>query len=259
VLDSGSNEKCFAILSKASTLLTRMVDKNVCYCRCDWIQPQCLVRLIFACFQERTFTMALELITDGATTTSTTGDVATSTTGATTDYKLGTTNTTTIGAVYGFCTFMLGVYTGFVNAVTGVSINMNLGVSISLFYGYRCVVQGGACTTVSAIQETNVQNGLTKLIADLRENITSRNQIIETSTNAISTLYEAGTVRTIDYDTENTTGDTSTEEWSISKNITSGSYSLNCEESASISVDGSAMMVTPSGVMITGTLLELGD
>jgi hypothetical protein len=28
VLDSGSNEKCFDFLSKASTLLTRMVDKK---------------------------------------------------------------------------------------------------------------------------------------------------------------------------------------------------------------------------------------
>ena len=50
VLVSGSNEKCVALLSKASTLLTRMVGKNVCYCRCDWIKPQCLVQLIFACF-----------------------------------------------------------------------------------------------------------------------------------------------------------------------------------------------------------------
>ena len=28
MLDSGSNEKCFDFLSKASTLLTRMVDKK---------------------------------------------------------------------------------------------------------------------------------------------------------------------------------------------------------------------------------------
>ena len=201
--------------------------------------------------------MALELTTDGATEISTTGDVDTSTTGATTDYKLGTTNTTTIGAVYGFCTFMLGVYTGFVNAVTGVSIDMKLGASISLFYGYRCVVQGGACTTVSKISETNVQNGLTKLIAELNENITSRNQIIETSTNAISTLYEAGTVRTIDYDTENTTGETSTEEWAISKSITSASYALDCKEGVDIGVNNAGLRVDTGGTYINGKIIEL--
>ena len=192
--------------------------------------------------------MALELTTDGDAQTFTAGDAG---------YKYGNTNTSTVGAVYGFCTFMLGVYAGFVNVVTGVAIDMKLGASISLFYGYRCVVQGGACTTVSAIQETNVQNGLTKLIADLRENITSRNQIIETSTNAISTLNEAGTVRTIDYDTENTTGDTSTEDWTISKSITSGSYALDCKEGVDIGVNNAGLRVDTGGTYINGKIIEL--
>ena len=203
--------------------------------------------------------MALELNTDGNATTSTTGDVDTSTTGATTDYKLGTTNTTTIGAVYGFCTFMLGVYTGFVNAVTGVSIDMKLGASISLFYGYRCVVQGGACTTVSAIQETNVKNGLTKLIADLRENITSRNQIIETSTNVISTLTESGITRTTDYNEEETVGETSTEEWALSKTIVSPcTILLGADISIEVQSGASNLLVNPQGLFAIGPIIDLG-
>ena len=195
--------------------------------------------------------MALELNTDGNTQTSTTGE--------TTDYKLGDTNTSTVGFVYGFTTFMFGLYFTFIRVVTGLTIDIQTPISISIFGGFRMVVQGGACFTVSKISETNVQNGLTKLIAELNENITSRNQIIETSTNSISTLNEAGTVRTIDYDTENTTGDTSTEEWAIGKSITSASYSLNCEELASIVVAEQGMVVTPIGVCITGPLIEIGE
>jgi len=195
--------------------------------------------------------MALELKTDGNTQTSTTGETA--------DYKYGNTNTSTVGAVYGFCTFMFGLYSAFVNAVTGVSIDMKLGVSISLFYGYRLQYQGGKCTTVSTIQETNVKADVMKKITNLQTLLTDQTQIIQNCTDDIGVLNQTVDEKISNYEVEEKNGDTSTEEWSISKSITSGSYSLNCEESASISVDGSAMMVTPSGVMITGTLLELGD
>ena len=193
--------------------------------------------------------MALELNTDGNATTSTTGE--------TTDYKLGDTNTSTVGFVYGFTTFMFGLYFTFIRVVTGLTIDIQTPISISIFGGFRMVVQGGACFTVSKISETNVQNGLTKLIAELNENITSRNQIIETSTNSISTLNEAGTVRTIDYDTENTTGDTSTEEWSISKNITSGIYALDCKEGVDIGVNNAGLRVDTGGTYINGKIIEL--
>ena len=203
--------------------------------------------------------MALELTTDGATTTSTTGDVDTSTTGATTDYKLGTTNTTTIGAVYGFCTFMLGVYTGFVNAVTGVSIDMKLGASISLFYGYRCVVQGGACTTVSAISETNVHADVMKKITNLQTLLSSQTQIIDTSTKTITELTQKVAKKISNYDVEEKNGDTSTEEWTASKSITSPSYDLNCQEIALITVNDASIRVDTGGTYINGKIIDLGN
>jgi hypothetical protein len=201
--------------------------------------------------------MALELQTDGATEISTTGDVDTSTTGATTDYKLGTTNTTTIGAVYGFCTFMFGVYTGFVNAVTGVSIDMKLGASISLFYGYRCVVQGGACTTVSAIQETNVKANVMKKITNLQEMLSSQTQIIDTDTKTITNLTQKVDKKISNYDVEEKNGDTSTEAWTTSKSITTGSYELDCKEALDIGVNKKGLRVDTGGTYINGTIIEL--
>ncbi len=201
--------------------------------------------------------MDLELITDGAREISTTGDVATSTTGATTDYKLGTTNTTTIGAVYGFCTFMLGVYTGFVNAVTGVSINMNLGVSISLFYGYRCVVQGGACTTVSKISETNVHADVMKKITNLQTLLSSQTQIIDEGTDWITTLTQKVDKKISNYFVEEKNGDTSTETWTDVKNICSASYLLTCEESAKIGTGETQLTLDLTGAKINGDLIEL--
>ena len=70
-------------------------------------------------------------------------------------------------------------------------------------------------------------------------------------------LTQTVTTKISNYTEEETTGETSNEEWAISKSITSASYSLNCEEGAMISVDGNGMMVTPSGVDIIGPLIEL--
>ena len=193
--------------------------------------------------------MALELNTDGTTQAATTGDTIVN--------LVGNYNATVLGATFQWCAGFFGAYTAFTRIVTGVTIDIQTPISISIFGGFRLVVEGGAVFKVSKMKEVNNQNGLTKLIAELNENITSRNQIIETSTNSISILSEAGTARTIDYDTENTTGDTSTEEWNISKSITSGIYALDCKEGVDIGVNNAGLRVDTGGTYINGKIIEL--
>ena len=195
--------------------------------------------------------MALELNTDGNTQTSTTGE--------TTDYKLGDTNTSTVGFVYGFTTFMFGLYFTFIRVVTGLTIDIQTPISISIFGGFRFVVQGGACYTLSKIQELNAKADVMTKITNLQELLSSQTQIIDTSTQTFINLIQKINEKISNYDVEEKNGDTSTEEWAIGKSITSASYSLNCEEGALISVDGIGMIVTPSGVGISGPLIELGD
>lgn len=194
--------------------------------------------------------MALELTTDGDAQTFTAGDAG---------YKYGNTNTSTVGAVYGFCTFMLGVYAGFVNVVTGVAIHIETPISISVFGGLRIVLQGGAVYTLGKMKELNQSAAVTKSITELETLITNQTQIIQDCTDDFNILTQTVASKFSNYNEEETTGETSTEEWAISKSITSASYSLNCEELASIIVAEQGMVVTPIGVCITGQLIELGD
>ena len=195
--------------------------------------------------------MALELNTDGNATTSTTGE--------TTDYKLGDTNTSTVGFVYGFTTFMFGLYFTFIRVVTGLTIDIQTPISISIFGGYRVVVQGGACTTVSKISETNVKADVMKKITNLEELTSNQTQITEGGIFKFTTLTQKVDTKISNYDVEEKNGDTSTEEWNISKSITSGNYSLKCEEGAMISVDHAWVIVAPNGVDISGPLIDIGD
>ena len=195
--------------------------------------------------------MALELNTDGNTTTSTTGE--------TTDYKLGDTNTSTVGFVYGFTTFMFGLYFTFIRVVTGLTIDIQTPISISIFGGFRFVVQGGACYTLSKIQELNAKADVMTKITNLQELLSSQTQIIDTSTQTFINLIQKINEKISNYDVEEKNGDTSTEEWNISKSITSGNYSLKCEEGAILSVDHAWVIVAPNGVDISGPLIDIGD
>ena len=195
--------------------------------------------------------MALELNTDGNTQTSTTGE--------TTDYKLGDTNTSTVGFVYGFTTFMFGLYFTFIRVVTGLTIDIQTPISISIFGGFRFVVQGGACYTLSKIQELNAKADVMTKITNLQELLSSQTQIIDTSTQTFINLIQKINEKISNYDVEEKNGDTSTEEWTISKSITSGNYSLKCEEGAILSVDHAWVIVAPNGVDISGPLIDIGD
>ena len=192
--------------------------------------------------------MALELNTDGPAQTFTAGDAG---------FKYGNTNTSTVGAVYGFCTFMLGVYAGFVNVVTGVSIHIETPISISIFGGFRFVVQGGACYTVSKIQELNVKADVMKKITNLQTLLTNQTQSIDTSTQTITELTQKVDTIIRYLGQEQTNGETSTEEWAISKSIKSGNYSLDCEEGAMISVVGSGISFTTGNVDLQADMITL--
>ena len=175
--------------------------------------------------------MALELTTDGNTQTSTTGNTGTSTTGDTVFDTFGKHTESVQGSLVGW-------YLAFTRIVTGIAIDTVGGISINLFFGKRLVIQNGSVATFGKLEEMNVQNAVVHDFGALTEKIARRNQVIITSQNNITTLTETGTTRTIDYDINSTSGDTSTEEWNISKSITSGSYSLDCKEDATISVVG---------------------
>ncbi len=186
--------------------------------------------------------MAIQSNTDGPATTSTTGDTVFDTFGKHTESVQGS---------------LLGWYLAFTRIVTGISIDIQTAVSINLFFGYRFVIQDGSVATFGKLKETNVQNAVMHDFGALTENIAQRNQFIITGVNSITTLTESGTTRTTDYEVEETVGYTSTEEWSMIKMITSGSYSLGCREDATISVVGAGMWVTPAEVQIKGPLIEL--
>ena len=193
--------------------------------------------------------MALELNTDGNTQTSTTGE--------TTDYKLGDTNTSTVGFVYGFTTFMFGLYFTFIRVVTGLTIDIQTPISISIFGGFRFVVQGGACYTVSKIQELNAKADVMTKITTLQELLSSQTQIIDTRTQTITELTQKVDTIIRYLGQEQTNGETSTEEWAISKSITSGNYSLDCEEGAMISVVGSGISFTTGNVDLQADMITI--
>ena len=193
--------------------------------------------------------MALELTTDGNTQTSTTGNTGTSTTGETVIEKLGDHTESVLGSLFGY-------YLAFTRIVTGTSIDIQTSVSINFFIGAKIVFEQGAVYTISKLRELKVQKAVETDIRYLGENIVTRNQKIETSKNAITTLTETGETRTTNYKVEENVGDTSTEKWTTSKSITSGKYSLKCEEGAVLSVDKAFLIVEPSGVYVSGPIVE---
>ena len=195
--------------------------------------------------------MALELNTDGNTQTATTGDTAIN--------NSGIYNATLLGATFLWCAGFFGAYVAFIRVVTGLTIDIQTPISISIFGGFRFVVQGGACYTLSKIQELNAKADVMTKITNLQELLSSQTQIIDTSTQTFINLIQKINEKISNYDVEEKNGDTSTEEWAISKSITSASYSLNCEELASIIVAEQGMVVTPIGVCITGPLIEIGE
>ena len=192
--------------------------------------------------------MALELNTDGTTQAATTGDTAVNLAG---NYAA-----TVLGATFQWCAGFFGAYTAFIRIVTGVTIDIQTPISISIFGGYRVVVQGGACTTVSKISETNVKADVMKKITNLEELTSNQTQITEGGIFKFTTLTQKVDTKISNYDVEEKNGDTSTEKWTTSKSITSGNYSLKCEEGAILSVDEAWVIVEPRGVDISGPIIE---
>ena len=192
--------------------------------------------------------MAIEIITDADSGTSTVGDTAVNLAG---NYAA-----TVLGATFQWCAGFFGAYTAFIRIVTGVTIDIQTPISISIFGGYRVVVQGGACTTVSKISETNVKADVMKKITNLEELTSNQTQITEGGIFKFTTLTQKVDTKISNYDVEEKNGDTSTEKWTTSKSITSGNYSLKCEEGAILSVDEAWVIVEPRGVDISGPIIE---
>ena len=193
--------------------------------------------------------MALELNTDGTTQAATTGDTAVNLAG---NYAA-----TVLGATFQWCAGFFGAYTAFIRIVTGVTIDIQTPISISIFGGYRVVVQGGACTTVSKISETNVKADVMKKITNLEELTSNQTQITEGGIFKFTTLTQKVDTKISNYDVEEKNGDTSTETWTDVKNICSASYLLTCEESAKIGTGETQLTLDLTGAKIIGDLIEL--
>ena len=195
--------------------------------------------------------MAIEIITDADSGTSTVGDTAVNLAG---NYAA-----TVLGATFQWCAGFFGAYTAFTRIVTGVTIDIQAPISINIFGGFRFVLQGGAVYTVSKIKELNVQADVMKKITNLQTLLTNQTQFIENCTDEINVLNQNVDELYGKYNVVETVGGTSTEEWSESMSIMSSSYSLRSDGSASISSVESTVSLTPSGVGISGPLIELGD
>ena len=195
--------------------------------------------------------MAIEIITDADSGTSTVGDTAVNLAG---NYAA-----TVLGATFQWCAGFFGAYTAFTRIVTGVPIDIQAPISINIFGGFRFVLQGGAVYTVSKIKELNVQADVMKKITNLQTLLTNQTQFIENCTDEINVLNQNVDELYGKYNVVETVGGTSTEEWSESMSIRSSSYSLRSDGSASISSVESTVSLTPSGVGISGPLIELGD
>lgn len=195
--------------------------------------------------------MALELTTDGNTETSTTGDAGTSTAGETVLEKLGDHTESVLGSLFGY-------YLAFTRIVTGAAIDIKAGVNIDISLGYKLAIQAAAVTTVQAGVVTNT-GGLTEMNAKnvVTDILMDRTQIITFGTNRIDVLKEIGISRTTTYDEEKTTGETSTENWTISKKITSADYSLDCDNNVRISIGGNGIAVDSNQVFLVGKIIEL--
>ena len=203
--------------------------------------------------------MALELNTDGNTQTATTGDTAIN--------NSGIYNATLLGATFLWCAGFFGAYVAFTRVVTGVAIDIVGGAKIDIFTGGKLTIQAAAAYTVQAgevftlgkIKELNVQADVMKKITNLQTLLTNQTQFIENCTDEINVLNQNVDELYGKYNVVETVGGTSTEEWSESMSIMSSSYSLRSDGSASISSVESTVSLTPSGVGISGPLIELGD
>ena len=89
--------------------------------------------------------------------------------------------------------------------------------------------------------------------------LSSQTQIIDTSTKTITELTQKVAKKISNYDVEEKNGDTSTEEWTASKSITSPSYDLNCQEIALITVNDASIRVDTGGTYINGKIIDLGN
>ena len=195
--------------------------------------------------------MAIEIITDADSGTSTVGDTAVN--------LAGNYNATLLGATFEWCAGFFGAYAAYTRIVTGVTIDIQAPVSINIFGGFRFVLQGGAVYTVSKIKELNAKADVMTKITNLEELTSNQTQITEGGIFKFTTLTQKVDTKISNYDVEEKNGDTSTEKWTTSKSITSGNYSLKCEEGAMISVDEAWVIVAPNGVDISGPLIDIGD
>ena len=193
--------------------------------------------------------MAIEIITDADSGTSTVGDTAVN--------LAGNYNATLLGATFEWCAGFFGAYAAYTRIVTGVTIDIQAPVSINIFGGFKLVIQGGGVYTVGKLTEMKIQDdvthkftNLTKTIAYLIDEINFRHQEINESTNSILDLTEYGTTRDTYYDDENAT-----------VNI----YRVACKNSicfdrgdSGVNMDPGLTAFTGDHVTVNGDLVEFG-
>ena len=195
--------------------------------------------------------MAIEIITDADSGTSTVGDTAVNLAG---NYAA-----TVLGATFQWCAGFFGAYTAFTRIVTGVTIDIQAPVSINIFGGIKLEIQGGKVYTVGKLTEMKIQDDvldkitkLTEEIDELWEDIDDRQQQINKSINTIYELTERGTTRTTNYDQENATGN---------------NYSVACETLISFNVGGSSAVtmdqyyttIYGERITVNGEQVRLGE
>ena len=192
--------------------------------------------------------MAIEIITDADSGTSTVGDTAVN--------LAGNYNATLLGATFEWCAGFFGAYAAYTRIVTGVTIDIQAPVSINIFGGFKLVIQGGGVYTVGKLTEMKIHDDvlhkftkLTKKIDHLLElKIDDRRQTIVRGVNIIYDLTESGTTRTTNYDVETATGN---------------NYRVACQDSICFSVgesSSSAVIMDPDATSISGKLVSInGD
>ena len=195
--------------------------------------------------------MAIEIITDADSGTSTVGDTAVN--------LAGNYNATLLGATFEWCAGFFGAYAAYTRIVTGVTIDIQAPVSINIFGGIKLEIQGGKVYTVGKLTEMKIQDDvldkitkLTEEIDELWEDIDDRQQQINKSINTIYELTERGTTRTTNYDQENATGN---------------NYSVACETLISFNVGGSSAVtmdqyyttIYGERITVNGEQVRLGE
>ena len=195
--------------------------------------------------------MAIEIITDADSGTSTVGDTAVN--------LAGNYNATLLGATFEWCAGFFGAYAAYTRIVTGVTIDIQAPVSINIFGGIKLEIQGGKVYTIGKLTETKIQEDvlhkftkLTEEIDTLWEEIDDRLQQINKSTNSILDLTESGTTRTTNYDEVNATGN---------------NYRVACEESicfdmgnsSTVNMDPDLTAFEGDKVTLNGDIIEFGE